>query len=67
MRDNASRRALSKKSYSLEKEKGSKEVERDQPEQCVIARVEHVQHWFLIGVRFRRGARVFGLRRRPVV
>lgn len=67
MSDNASRRALSKKGYSMEKEEGRKEVEYDHREQYVIARVEHVQDWFVIGSGLRRRACVFSLKRRRIL
>ena len=68
MRDNAPRRALNKKGYSMEKEEGRKEVEYDHREQYVIVRVEHVQDWFVIGFRLRRRrACVFSLKRRRIL
>lgn len=66
MRDNDPRRALNKKGYSTEKEEGSKEVEYDHREQYVIARVEHVQDWFVIGFRLRRAC-AFSLKRKRML
>lgn len=67
MRDNASRRALNKKSYCAEKEEGRKEVQYDHRQQYVIARVEHVQDGFVIGFRLRRSACVHSLKRRRIL
>lgn len=62
MRDNIPRRSLNKNSCTMQREQGRKEVEYDHQEQDVIARVEHIQDWFLIGFRLRRRVCVFSLR-----
>lgn len=67
MRDNASRRALNKMDYCAEKEEGRKEVQYDHRQQYVIARVEHIRGWLLIGFRLGRSACVRSLKRRQIL
>lgn len=42
-------------------------MEYDHREQDVIARVEHIQDWFVTGFRLRRRACVFSLKRRQIL